>query len=107
MKCENCNKYEARTRDYRDVDGMVGKHLHCRWCANLNNVALYQIRTENLDPVMFYDSIDFSKLSIEELEELHDIAYCKISEQLEDDSILDKLLEYERYLALREEQSAK
>ena len=104
MKCENCGKYEARLKDYRTVDGCTGSVAHCRWCANLDDVTLYQIRTEKLDPVMFYDSIDFEKIDVEELQELQDIAYDKIFEQIEDSDILDKLLEYERHLILREEQ---
>ena len=104
MKCENCGKYEARVKDYRTVDGCTGKVLHCRWCANLDNVALYQIRTEGIDPVSFYDSIDYEKIDVEELEELREVAYDIIFKQVEDFDILDKLLEYERYLTLREEQ---
>ena len=102
MKCENCGKYEARTRDYRNIDGISQKVFHCNWCYQLNDTTLYQIRAENLDPISFYDSIDYENLSNEELEELHDIAYNVIFEQIEDFDILDRLLEYERILTLKE-----
>lgn len=104
MECENCNKYEARVKDYRTIDGTTGKVLHCRWCANLDDVTLYRIRVENIDPVSFYDTIDYDKLDIEELEELSNVARFEIENMLEDDDLLNRFLEYERYLNLREEQ---
>jgi hypothetical protein len=107
MKCENCGKYEARVRDYRTIDGITGKVLHCKWCANLNDVALYRIRVEGIDPVSFYDTIDYEKLDIEELEELRDVTYNKLVDELGDEELLENLLEYERYLILREEQPHK
>ena len=76
MKCENCGKYEARVRDYRTVDGCTGKVFHCRWCADLNDVTLYRIQRDELDPITFYDDIDFETLPIEELEELKDEELC-------------------------------
>jgi len=104
MKCENCGKYEARVKDYRTIDGITGKALHCKWCANLDDVALYRIRVEGIDPVSFYEFIDYEKISIEELEELSEVVRNRIEEQLEDDGDLEKFLEYERHLTLREEQ---
>jgi len=101
--CENCGKFEARTRDYRDFDGCVGKVLSCRWCANLDDVALYQIRNERVDPLSFYDNIPYEDLEDYELQELHDLKYKEIAEQLDEFDILNELLSIERELTQREE----
>ena len=61
----------------------------------------------------FYDTIDFEKLPIEELMELRDIQYKEVQMRMialpvrtsDSEEVLDKLLEYERHLILREEVS--
>ena len=103
MKCEYCGKYEARTRDYREFDGITSKFGACWWCANLNNVAVYQIMHEGKDPISFYDDIDYMKLDIKELQELRDFVLEEIEEQIDDENTLSNLLEMERALTLREE----
>ena len=110
MKCEICMQYEARSKDYREFDGCTGKFMVCNWCRNLNDVAVFQIRQkagdeEQLDPVSFYDHINYDKMDWEELEELKDKKYDEVCEQLIDDTTdLESLLEMERALTLMEEQ---
>ena len=56
MKCQICRKYKVEHRDYRFIDsgGLQGKTLVCRWCVNLDNVAISDIIREELDPKTFY-----------------------------------------------------
>ena len=61
MKCEACNKYDATRKDYRFIDQLSfqGKCYLCEWCAPLNDVTLYQISKEKLDPkYTFYEDPD-------------------------------------------------
>ena len=106
MLCDNCRKYEARTQDYRDVDGCIGKVYHCFWCAGLNDVALYRIRAEGIDPIDLYDTIHFEKMSDDELMEVSSVVYEEIENCLDDAGLLNKFNMYNeviRELTLREQ----
>ena len=52
-----CYKHKAKVKDYRFVEscGLQGKVLSCKWCFNLNDVAVYQIVNEGLNPKEFYN----------------------------------------------------
>ena len=52
MKCEVCDKYDATRKDYRFIDqlSLQGSCYLCEWCVPLNDVTLYQISNEKLDP---------------------------------------------------------
>jgi hypothetical protein len=52
IKCEVCNKYDATSKDYRFIDqlSLQGSCYLCEWCVPLNDVTLYQISNEKLDP---------------------------------------------------------
>jgi len=57
IMCEVCGKHEATVRDYRFIDqlGFQGKVLACQWCYGLNDVSLYEIVRDKLDPKDLYD----------------------------------------------------
>ena len=50
MKCENCGKYKAEYKDYRQDDFGINKVFNCRYCNPLNDVWYYRVRTEKLNP---------------------------------------------------------
>ena len=60
IKCEVCNQYDATSKDYRFIDQLsfAGKCYLCEWCVPLNDVTLYQIANEKLDPKSFCDDFD-------------------------------------------------
>ena len=49
-RCENCGKHKIDTKDYREIDGMIGKIFVCRYCANLNGEWFYRVRVDGHDP---------------------------------------------------------
>ncbi|MBW1672047.1 MAG: hypothetical protein JRJ45_00125 [Deltaproteobacteria bacterium] len=98
IKCDYCNYFKATTKDYR----ADGKHLSCRWCAGLNDVTIYQIQRDRLNPITFYDSLDFENMGADALIELRDYYFDIIFGQIEDDDPLTKILEVERALTLKE-----
>ena len=51
LKCDNCGKYPAVKKDYRQDDfGSTNKILSCQYCYQLNSVWHYRVRSEKLDP---------------------------------------------------------
>ncbi len=48
--CENCGKYKAIKKDYRDTETGFKKLLVCEYCYNLNNLWFYKVRAEKLNP---------------------------------------------------------
>jgi len=67
IKCEVCNQYDATSKDYRFIDQLsfAGKCYLCEWCVPLNDVTLYQIAKEKLDPKSFCDDFDDEEVSDE------------------------------------------
>ena len=67
IKCEVCNQYDATRKDYRFIDQLsfAGKCYLCEWCVPLNDVTLYQIAKEKLDPKSFCDDFDDEEVSDE------------------------------------------
>ena len=67
IKCEVCNQYDATRKDYRFIDQLsfAGKCYLCEWCVPLNDVTLYQIANEKLDPKSFCDDFDDEEVSDE------------------------------------------
>ena len=63
IKCEVCNQYDATSKDYRFIDqlSLQGSCYLCEWCVPLNDVTLYQISNEKLDPKSFCDDFDDEK----------------------------------------------
>ena len=57
MKCQICRKHKVAYKDYRFIDscGLQGKTLVCKWCRDLNDVAISDIVREELDPKVYYD----------------------------------------------------
>jgi hypothetical protein len=56
-KCDVCYKHNVKVKDYRFIEscGLQGKVLSCKWCFNLNDVAVCQIVNEGLNPKEFYN----------------------------------------------------
>jgi len=54
--CHICRKHEIEYKDYRFIDscGLQGKTLVCRWCRDLDDVAISDIIRDDLDPEDFY-----------------------------------------------------
>ena len=57
-KCEICRKHEVAFKDYRFIDscGLQGKTYVCKWCRDLNDVAISDIIRDELNPKVFYES---------------------------------------------------
>tara|TARA_R100001443_G_scaffold101913_3_gene109877 strand:- start:33 stop:212 length:180 start_codon:yes stop_codon:yes gene_type:complete len=57
MKCNICNKHKAKIKDYRFIDsvGLQGSVLACKLCFNLSDVAIVDIKKNNLDPRIFFE----------------------------------------------------
>ena len=57
MKCNICRKHKAKSYDYRFIDscGLQGKVGVCKWCRDLNDVAVSEIIRDELDPKTFYN----------------------------------------------------
>lgn len=102
MKCEICNMFEARTKDFRTFDGITSKIHSCNWCAGLNDASCRQIQEEKSNPLDYYEVILFEQLTFDELEELNDIWYAEIESEISDNKLLGKFLELNRELQLRE-----
>ena len=58
IKCNICRKKKAKYKDYRYIEscGLQGKVLVCKWCFNLNDVAISQIVRDELNPKSFYNN---------------------------------------------------
>ena len=67
MKCNVCNKYKARWKDYRFIEscGFQGKTYVCDWCRELDDVAISQIVRDKLNPKDFYDKPKNRKIRYE------------------------------------------
>ena len=57
MKCDICRKHKATSYDYRFIEsyGLQGKVAVCKWCRDLNDVAISDIFRKDLNPKDFYD----------------------------------------------------
>ena len=56
-KCDICYKNNVKFKDYRFIEscGLQGKVLSCKWCFDLNEVAISQIVRDGLNPKEFYN----------------------------------------------------
>jgi len=56
MKCNICNKHKATSYDYRFIEsyGLQGKIAVCKWCRDLNDVAITEIIRNELNPKTYY-----------------------------------------------------
>ena len=54
-KCDFCRKYPATSQDYRQMDGILSKYRVCEWCFSLDDVTIYKIQRDKLDPKDYYD----------------------------------------------------
>ncbi len=55
MKCEICNKHQIDYKDYRFIDGYFnGKTFVCKWCFNLNDVAIVEVFDNSINPKKYY-----------------------------------------------------
>lgn len=57
MKCNICNKHRVEIKDYRFIEsvGLQGSVLACKFCFGLNDVAIVEIKKNNLDPKIFFE----------------------------------------------------
>ena len=57
MKCNICNKHRVEIKDYRFIEsvGLQGSVLACQFCFGLNDVAIVEIKKNNLDPKIFFE----------------------------------------------------
>jgi hypothetical protein len=55
--CDICRKHEARWKDYRFIDscGLQGKTIVCKWCRELDDVAVAEIFRNEIDPKEFFN----------------------------------------------------
>ena len=96
--CEVCGKYEAVQKTFRK-DGV--KSIECTWCADLSDSAVAIIARDGIDPVTYHD-IDYDEMSADDLTKFKDDLYEMILEKHGNSDDINRMLECERALTLKE-----
>ena len=96
--CEVCRKYEAVTKNFRK-DGV--KSRECTWCSDLSDSSVENIIKDNLDPLDYHE-LDYDEMSAEYLEKFKDDLFEIILKDHKDRNDLNRMLECERALTLKE-----
>ena len=81
MKCQNCGKYEARIRDYREYKGQMNSLYVCEYCFQLDDYWFKKVnRQKRLDPkeiVLRQNLIEILSLLIEIIKRDKNLDYIK------------------------------
>ena len=81
MKCQNCSKYEARLKDYRDYKGQMSPLYVCEYCFQLEDYWFKKVKKQKrLDPkelVLRQNMIEILSLLIEIIKRDKNLEYVK------------------------------